>query len=41
MKTDPVELLKDLVRTDTTNPPGNEAILMEKSEKGISRLQIR
>lgn len=33
MKTDPVELLKDLVRTDTTNPPGNEAILMEKLEE--------
>ncbi len=33
MKIDPITLLKQLVRIDTTNPPGNEACLMARLEE--------
>lgn len=37
MKTEPIALLKDLVRINTTNPPGNEAALLHYLEEILDR----
>lgn len=40
MKFDPVECLKDLVRIDTTNPPGNEQEALRYIKTLLDREQI-
>lgn len=37
---DPVELLKELIRIDTTNPPGAEAALLDCLERKLAKAQL-
>ena len=37
---DPVELLKELIRIDTTNPPGAEAALLDCLERTLANAQL-
>lgn len=37
---DPVELLKELIRIDTTNPPGAEAALLDCLERKLTNAQL-
>ncbi len=37
---DPVELLKELIRIDTTNPPGAEAALLDCLERELANAQL-
>lgn len=40
MKTEPISLLKDLIRIDTTNPPGQEARLLARLEEILTKENI-
>ena len=37
---DPVELLKELIRINTTNPPGAEAALLDCLERKLAKAQL-